>query len=651
MKHLASNTKTAILTVAVFSAVLIALLWNKDFQLLQSDKDTAIEQAIQRNSNLALTLENYTIRTIQNAELVLQVIKTEFEKNRSYAGFQALLKNPVVDNRLFNGVAILDSTGGLVSSNVHFHPDTVVNFSTRDFFKFHRSHTEDVLFINKPVMSKSIAVAIIPFSRRINNADGSFGGVVVLQITPSTFTSFYEKAVTNPHDIVSLIAPDGITYARQTGNVPSYGEDISKSPLFTHLRQSPVGSYFAKDAIRGIPTFFSYRKLAGYPVIATVGSTEDDVLADFVKLKKREMLFTAGLSILIASFAVLLCLGILKRRKYFDLLQENEEKYRLMFENSRDAILLLDKNGDITALNPAAQELFKTGDAGSKPVNLSAFTVNRDHTHILNNEFMGGEISFNAADGGTFYGEIQSAMYSSGKKDKVVMAVIRDTTERRRLQEELNEEKHNRQQLVMKQVIQAQERERTIIGGELHDNVCQILTTVKIYMNLVMKNSARSNEFLPKSMEFLDMAILEIRNLSHTLSAPTLGKKSLVVSINDLVSDMGVHSGISIIFNSSSSADEIPIEQKLAIFRIVQEQLNNILKHAQATEVNITLTKQQHVTSLTIKDNGKGFVPGEDKKGIGLNNIEARAKAFSGSVEIIASPGNGCTIQVNFPSE
>lgn len=168
-------------------------------------------------------------------------------------------------------------------------------------------------------------------------------------------------------------------------------------------------------------------------------------------------------------------------------------------------------------------------------------------------------------------------------------------------------------------------------------------------MNLVIKDNGRGKEFLPKSMEFLDMAILEIRNLSHTLSAPTLGKKSLVVSINDLVKEMSQHSGIHMIFNSSSDVDDISMEQKLAIFRIVQEQVNNILKHAQATEVNISLLKQHTVTSLTIKDNGKGFTPNENAKGIGLNNIEARVKAFSGTVEIIAAPGKGCTVQVNFP--
>lgn len=655
MKSLARNSKFAIIAVLLFSTGLIALLWNKEFQLLQTDREAVITQAIHRNSNLALALENYTIRTLQNADLVLQVVKTEFEKSRSIRNYAALLNNPVVENKLFNGIAVLDAAGNLLSANVNFHPDTVTNFSEREFFQFHKTHAEDILFINKPVVSKSLAMGVIPVSRRIKNADGSFGGVVVLQILPSTFTSFYEKAVVNEHDIVSLIAPDGITYARQTGTVPSYGENISKSPLFSHLKEKPVGSYFAKDAIRSIPTYFSYRKLGNYPIIATVGITESDILEDFIKRKKREIAFTSSITILIALFSLLVCIGILHRRKYIRLLTENEEKYRLMFENSRDAIVLSTVEGDIIALNPSAYELFKIKPGEKLQSNFASLihpgNIRTSNNAVLSKEFLNGEIQFNGIDGSSFFGEVQSASYNSNNKSKVIVAVIRDTTERNRLQEELHNEKLNRQQLIMKQVIQAQERERTIIGGELHDNICQILTTIKIYLSLVIKNNERGKEFLPKSMDFLDMAILEIRNLSHTLSSPTLGKKSLVVSINDLVTDIGTHSGMNMHFNHSSNVDEISIEQKLAIFRIVQEQVNNILKHAAASEVFITLEKENAAAKLSIKDNGKGFDPNENSKGIGLNNIEARVKAFSGTFNIITAPGQGCSIEVTFPAE
>lgn len=647
MISLVNNAKLAILIVILFCTSFTALLWYQQAKLLRSNKGTIIEQAVQRNSNLALTLENYTLRTIQNAGLVLQTVKSAFEKTKSPESIKAFLKTPAVDSSLFSGITIADAEGNLLFSNLKYASDTTVNFSEREFFNFHKTNNEDELYLSKPVISKALGVGVIHISRRITNADGTFGGIIFLQIIPSTFTAFYEKAILNKYDIVSLIAPDGITYARQTGSVPSYGEDISKSPLFTHLKTNAIGSYFAKDAIRGIPTYFSYRKFSNYPVIATVGTTEFDVLKDFEKRKKHELIFTACITGLIILFALLACIGIMHRKKYLTLLSENEEKYRLMFEYSTEAILLLNLKGEITDINPAAGELFDIILNKKEPTSFASLT-GISAGGILN--LPSEEIKFTGTDGAQHTGEISTAAYFSAvEKRKVILVAIRDTTEKKRLQEELLNEKNSRQQLITKQVIQAQERERTIIGGELHDNICQILTTIKIYLNLSIKNNERGKEFLPKSMELLEMAIAEIRNLSHTLSAPTLGKKSLVASITELLTDVNIHSGIITNFNCTGDVGKINIEHKLAIFRIVQEQVNNILKHAAATIITVSLSAEGGNTHLTIQDNGKGFNPSEESKGIGLNNIEARAKAFAGHAEIISTPGNGCILKVQFP--
>lgn len=656
MRNLFGNTKLAIAAVVLFTTSILILLWYKQARLIHQEKEEAIANAVQRNSNLALALENYTIRTIQNAELVLQVIKSELEKSRTGNSNLSVFENPSIDNSLFYGVLIINEKGKLVSSSYRPIPDTTVNYSQQDFFKFHFEDTSENLFIGKPVHLYPQGDATVTVSRRINNAGEKFGGMALLQIAPSTFTSFYEKAIVNDHDIVSLIAPDGTTYARQTGSVPSSGENISKSPLFSYLKLNSTGSYFAEDAIHGIPTYFSYRRLKNYPIIATVGVAEMNVLAAYEKRKRHEIIFTSGITLIIVLFSLLASIGILNRKKYISLLQENEEKYRLMFENTRDAILLLRLDGEVIDMNAAARQLFKIADRQKKPSNFLDFSggeqlpsVN-DHTGV-NEEFINTEIQFTCADGSTFTGEISSASYYSTKeKNNVNLAVIRDTTERKRLQQELLKEKTSRQQLVTKQVIQAQEKERSIIGGELHDNVCQILSTVKIYLSLVIKNQERGAEFLPKSMEFLDLAILEIRNLSHTLSAPTLGKKSLLNAINELLTDVSSHSSISVHFNSNTEAEEIDVEQKLAVFRIVQEQVNNILKHANASEIFISLNKNTGGTKLLIKDNGVGFNPKEKSKGIGLDNIETRAQAFDGSVQIITSPGNGCSVKVHFPA-
>ena len=124
----------------------------------------------------------------------------------------------------------------------------------------------------------------------------------------------------------------------------------------------------------------------------------------------------------------------------------------------------------------------------------------------------------------------------------------------------------------------------------------------------------------------------------------------LVVSVMELISNISMVKEIKIGFKHSSYNEEEECDAgfKLVIYRIIQEQLNNILKHAEASEVEISLKNENEQVELTIKDNGVGFDSTAKKTGIGLKNIQNRAQIYDGNVEIISSPGNGCTMKVIF---
>lgn len=144
-------------------------------------------------------------------------------------------------------------------------------------------------------------------------------------------------------------------------------------------------------------------------------------------------------------------------------------------------------------------------------------------------------------------------------------------------------------------------------------------------------------------------SINEIRNLSRDLSAPTLGTKSLTDSITALVEMVASSSGVYIAFDHCSYRASVSMNQKLAVYRIVQEQLNNIIKHAFATHVSVSLSQAEDHTILTVRDNGKGFDTLGKRNGIGLNNIISRAKVFNGKVKIESAPGKGCLLMVSLP--
>jgi PAS domain S-box-containing protein len=639
----------------ILSGIFLTLLiWINEFRQLKFTRQTSISQAIQRNSNLTLALENYTIRTIQKGDLLLQILRSETEKNQYSIINYHVLKNAIEDD-MYKVVTLSDEHENLIYSNIGKLPDTLLKLQERNIFRSHLKSSRDELMISKPVMSLYNNIPVIIISRRILKSNGQFGGMIAAQIAPSAFTSFYEKADINKSDIVSLIAPDGITYARQTGSVPSSGEDISKSPLFTYVAKKPIGWYFAKDAIHNIPTYFTYRKLQKYPIIATVGTAEADVLAGFYQLRIKEIIFTSVITALIFLFCLFLCKAILNRKKFLLTLKKSEEKYRSVFENSKDAIVLFTLQGKVIAFNPSAQLLFKINAGTNTVQNFTELICIHKKNHaatdykFLTPEFLNGEFRFKCTDHSEFTGEIASSSFYDVKGNRIIVAVIRDISERLVLQNELMIEKTNKEQAIMKNVIQAQERERELIGRELHDNICQLLATANMYIGLASKHPDRTKEYLPQANHLIKASAEEVRNLSHSLSAPTLGSRSLIDAIDDLLAHVNATTKIEFQFNHNNNAEAIDMDQKLAIFRIIQEQLNNILKHANATMVLVTLLTDTEKTALVIKDNGDGFEPELKRKGIGLNNIEARVKAFSGCISILSDNGKGCIVEVTFP--
>jgi two-component system sensor histidine kinase UhpB len=222
---------------------------------------------------------------------------------------------------------------------------------------------------------------------------------------------------------------------------------------------------------------------------------------------------------------------------------------------------------------------------------------------------------------------------------------------RRRTAEKFVEEEKRYQRKLTEQIILTQEKEREVIGHELHDNVNQVLTTVKLYLEMAQNQKETRDEMIPKSIELVMTSINEIRNLSRDLSAPTLGTKSLVDSVTALVEMVSCSTGLSMFFEHSAYREPVSMNQTLALYRILQEQLNNVIKHAAAKNVWITLLQQDGKTILKVKDDGKGFDPLAKRAGIGLNNMASRVNLFYGQLSIQSSPGKGCTVEVSMPSE
>lgn len=239
----------------------------------------------------------------------------------------------------------------------------------------------------------------------------------------------------------------------------------------------------------------------------------------------------------------------------------------------------------------------------------------------------------------------------SGKINRMVGS-LQDITEKKEMQQKLLKQELDRQKLIAQAVVNAQEKERADIGKELHDNVNQILSTAKLYLELAKTEEDERLDLINRSTDNISHAINEIRSISRSLVPPSVGDLGLIESIQDLVENIRATRKLQVEFYHQGNIDNVLDEKrKLMLFRIVQEQVNNILRHSQATIMTIELYEEGRMIELTIHDNGVGFdmEKVKQKKGVGLSNIISRAELFNGKVIIKTSPGNGCRLNINVP--
>jgi PAS domain S-box-containing protein len=240
-------------------------------------------------------------------------------------------------------------------------------------------------------------------------------------------------------------------------------------------------------------------------------------------------------------------------------------------------------------------------------------------------------------------------VYESNLPVKMIGS-LQDITGLKGLENQLVQEKFERQKEISETVIRVQEKERTRFGHELHDNVNQILSTVKLFVDMLTPSSKEQKKIKDKSIEYVLMAIEEIRKLSKELVVPQLHGEGLVDSIRTMVDDIHLSNVIKIKFTHDHEIDRLSPGKKVTIFRIVQEQMKNILKHSNAKHVDIYLQCKDENIHLVIKDDGVGFEAKQTTRGIGLSNIYERTRFYNGVVDIQTSPGNGCTMVVTIPS-
>jgi signal transduction histidine kinase len=201
-----------------------------------------------------------------------------------------------------------------------------------------------------------------------------------------------------------------------------------------------------------------------------------------------------------------------------------------------------------------------------------------------------------------------------------------------------------------KKIIESQERDWKLIAGELHDSVGQNLSAINIYLQQNLKKLTDSGEELERASELIVETLDEVRRISQKLYPKQIERLGLTVSLEAMIERLASTTGIKFTHNIEIIDSYLTKDNEVQFFRVVQEILNNVIRHADARKVEIAIRKSSIFLKADIEDDGKGFdIETSAGSGFGLLNIEERIRILKGDYEIKSTPGKGTKFYLTVP--
>jgi len=329
-------------------------------------------------------------------------------------------------------------------------------------------------------------------------------------------------------------------------------------------------------------------------------------------------------------------------------LVQSEEKFRSLVEQSLVGVYIMQEEKFIY-VNPGFEKIMGYSIDELRKTSFDQWIYEEDIEKIKENYLsrISGEkptdqYTFRAVrrDGGLLYIEAIVSKIIYGSRPAVIGTIV-DITDH------VEEEKR-----IGKAVNDAQEKERMQIGMELHDNVKQIMAASMINLDFLtnrLGDQKVTKEILNKVIGYIREAMDELRKLSHQLAPSIDSTIPLEEKIEILVNTMNAANRLKVYYRLDEFKQPVSDDVQLTLYRILQEQFNNILKYAKASSVFISVRHYGDNIQLSIKDDGEGFNLSAKKNGIGFENIKRRVQVLDGQVKIFSAPGNGCEVNVQIP--
>ncbi len=360
--------------IALFGGLFIALLWAGVLTRLAIERQLIREGAIRQVENVAAMLEQRTLLTINNADAVAHSIKHQYEREgRIDVG--NMLAEGLVPPHAYLAISIVDASGHIVASKA---PAAIgLDVADREYFLRHKDTDTALPDISKPVMLRAIGQEAVQVTRRLNNPDGSFAGIVALSVDPATFTELYNRTILGDSGTLALVGTDGVDRARSAGAIATPPQ-LAASALAERSADAPVGYFDSSPAADGSARMVAYRRLHDFPLVVMASLAEGEVLAPYYE-RRRVYLWGASLVtvVMVIFFAITATLAWFLKESRLRAWERARELALAskVYETTADGIMITDRDDRIIMINAAFTRLtgYAAAELLGKPVMDSPF--------------------------------------------------------------------------------------------------------------------------------------------------------------------------------------------------------------------------------------------------------------------------------------
>jgi signal transduction histidine kinase len=241
----------------------------------------------------------------------------------------------------------------------------------------------------------------------------------------------------------------------------------------------------------------------------------------------------------------------------------------------------------------------------------------------------------------------------NARTHEITLRLNHDIREQMAEKERMAIEIQNQKDVHLQEIVQTQNNERKRIAGDLHDSLGSMLSSVKLRLNSLQEDFVKSNPGkatrFDDTVKLLDQAVQELRRIAHNMLPVSLSRFGLKASLQTFVDQINEAERLDVDLQILGLEQRLHEDLETAIYRICQELVQNVIKHAQATTLRIQIIDHADTINLIVEDNGKGLIVNEVNAGLGFTTIESKIKLFKGTFSIESHPGRGTMVLVDIP--